>query len=31
MEVFSQSRQLPLIAEFNLEFGEIEASRNFLD
>jgi hypothetical protein len=30
-EVFSQSREAPPIAEFNLEFGEIEASRNFLN
>ena len=30
-EVFSQSREAPAIAKFNLEFGEIEASRNFLN
>ena len=31
IEILSQSRQLPPIAEFNLEFSEIEASRNFLN
>ncbi len=30
-DVVSQSRDPPPIAEFNLEFGEIEASRNFLN
>ena len=29
-DVFSQSGEPPPIAEFNLEFGQIEASRNFL-